>query len=630
MTDPRTRCWLIGVMGLALAHPIWATGSPFSVDIAGYIGSDEIQEASGLAASRRTPGVLWTHNDKGDPARLFALNLAGRLLVTCELAEGVNVDFEDIAVGPGPQGGVDYVYIGDIGDNDAVRPFVRIYRIPEPSVAVNRLDAREVIVSYDALVLHYPDGPRDAETLMIDPWTADLYLVTKAAEPTEIYRAPYPQAAEMTLERVAGLEADWGVSEAGCVGPTSGDIAPDGRQVLIRGHHKAFLWKVTRPGSPLWEVFGEVPEEVPLGWEEQGEALAFAADSRAYFTTSEGPWCALYYYTRSVPDLIGPTDINNDGVVNFLDYADLAARAPSNEGGGEGQTWAGLETLADSWLQIINQGPTDILPSAVTVARDTPSGIVVAHLQAEDPDVRDLHRYSLVSGEGDQDNPCFRVHEGLLITAEVLSRPIGEHYSLRIRCEDRVGHSLEKALRVEVEYDPYLIRAGFAFGTEDFEYLDDAFRHTAQPIYAQGSWDPWSGDPNGALTVRLGGLDKEDIDGISGGWHRSFAVPENPLQWVLGFSYRLWTHEEYGNSEFTEVLVSLDGALVPGASHEAVDRLSGGGDTGWRSVQIPLGVLAPGPHHLTLGAYNNRKTKIDEVSELFLDNVRVCPAGWDL
>ncbi len=616
-------------MALALVQPLWAMGSPFSADIVGYIATDEIQEASGLAASRRTPGILWTHNDKNDSARFFGLNLAGRLLVTCDLAQGVNVDFEDIAVGPGPQAGVDYVYIGDIGDNDAARPFVRVYRVPEPTVDVHRLDVRETVVSYEALVLHYPDGPRDAETLMVDPWTADLYLVTKASDPTEIYRASYPQAPEMTLERVAVLQADWGASEAGSTGPTAGDIAPDGRQVLLRGHHKAHLWKITHTEAALWEVFGETPEEVPLGLEEQGEAIAFAADSQGYLTTSEGPWCPLYSYRRSVPDLVVPPDINNDGLVNFLDYADLAARAPSDKGAGAAQHWAGLETLAHWWLHTTNQGPTDILPSIVTVARDTPAGLVVAQLYTEDPDVRDLHRYGLVSGQGDRDNGSFLVQEDRLVAAEILNRGIGGEYSLRIRCEDRVGSGLEKVLRVTVGYDPHIVHAGFALGAEDFEYLDDAFRYTTQPAYAQGHWDPLSGDPNGALTVQLGGIDKEDIDGMSGGWRRSFEVPQTSLEWVVRLSYRLWTHEAYGNSEFTEVLVSLDGLLVGGASREAVDRVSGGGDTGWRSVELSLGMLSAGTHDLTLGAYNNRKTKAEEVSELCLDNIQVYPAGWD-
>ena len=57
--------------------------------------------------------------------------------------EGVDMfDFEDIALGPGPEGpdGPDYIYIGDIGNNwdghcrginadDYV-----VYRIPEPDV----------------------------------------------------------------------------------------------------------------------------------------------------------------------------------------------------------------------------------------------------------------------------------------------------------------------------------------------------------------------------------------------------------------------------------------------------------------------------------------------------------------
>src|SRR4051794_6987818 len=46
----------------------------------GRIDSREITESSGLAASRKHPGVFWTHNDSGNGPYIFAITRDGHLL----------------------------------------------------------------------------------------------------------------------------------------------------------------------------------------------------------------------------------------------------------------------------------------------------------------------------------------------------------------------------------------------------------------------------------------------------------------------------------------------------------------------------------------------------------------------
>ena len=99
-----------------------------------------ITEASGLAASRRNPGVWWTHNDSGGPNQVFALSDSGALLSTITLTNAENRDWEDIAVGPPSGHGGATLYVADSGDNTVIqdptggRGNVRIYRLPEPAV----------------------------------------------------------------------------------------------------------------------------------------------------------------------------------------------------------------------------------------------------------------------------------------------------------------------------------------------------------------------------------------------------------------------------------------------------------------------------------------------------------------
>jgi hypothetical protein len=45
-----------------------------------------LPELSGMAASRRHPGVLWAHNDSGNDAEVFAVRETGEVLATLRLA----------------------------------------------------------------------------------------------------------------------------------------------------------------------------------------------------------------------------------------------------------------------------------------------------------------------------------------------------------------------------------------------------------------------------------------------------------------------------------------------------------------------------------------------------------------
>ena len=59
-----------------------------------------IGESSGVAVSRTYPGVLWTHNDSGDDAVLYAIDMAGNLIGRFPVSGARNRDWEDIDLGP--------------------------------------------------------------------------------------------------------------------------------------------------------------------------------------------------------------------------------------------------------------------------------------------------------------------------------------------------------------------------------------------------------------------------------------------------------------------------------------------------------------------------------------------------
>jgi hypothetical protein len=293
--------------GLVQAVMMWAAiGCAASADcpkfLAGHkVGTVEsplITEASGLAASRKNPGVLWVHNDGGSPC-VYAITPQGRYLGTYNLAGARVHNWEDIAIGPGPEPNVDYLYVGDIGDNSVRRKSVTVYRVAEPNVVrpIDRQSSPQVdanqspvvatISDFATIEMVYPDGPRDAETLLVDPLTKDIYVISKEFI-GRVYRAAYPQSTsgKTTLEYVAKLP--WGTA-------TGGDISPDGQMIIVRNYFSASVW-LRPPNGPLWRAFDNSECEVPLIVESQGEAICFDANGAGYYTTSEHKHQPIYYF----------------------------------------------------------------------------------------------------------------------------------------------------------------------------------------------------------------------------------------------------------------------------------------------------------------------------------------------
>lgn len=265
----------------------------------GVVEHAPIREASGIVASRKNPDVLWVHNDSGQPNQVFAVSSRGGHLGTYVLDGITNHDWEDIAIGPGPQDGQSYLYIGDIGDNRARRDLKYIHRLPEPQVeagpaAVHHLSAIET------LAFRYPDGRRDAETLLVDPLTKDLYVISKREAGLRVYRAAYPQptGAPMTLERVATLVLEeQPTTEDWLVG---GDIAPSGAEILLKSYRAVYYW-TRAPGQTIHAALAARPMSLPYQPEPQGEALGWKADGTGYYTVSEERGripARVYFYPR--------------------------------------------------------------------------------------------------------------------------------------------------------------------------------------------------------------------------------------------------------------------------------------------------------------------------------------------
>jgi len=259
----------------------------------GIIQHDEIDEASGIVSSRKNSNVLWTHNDSGDENRLFAFDDQGRHLGIYYIEGSDPRDWEDLAIGPGPMADISYLYIGNIGDNMLRDEVKTICRVIEPDVTVGQDTLTAHVNGAETISIRYPDKIRDAEALMIDPLTKDLFIVTKDSAQAIVFRAAYPQSTTETIEMEAVATLPIGLV-VGC------DISPDGLEILIKSYFAIYYWKRT-PNEPLWQVFENPPLQLPYSFEPQGEAICWRADGMGYYTLSEeffGLPCHLYFYPR--------------------------------------------------------------------------------------------------------------------------------------------------------------------------------------------------------------------------------------------------------------------------------------------------------------------------------------------
>jgi hypothetical protein len=236
----------------------------------------EIEEVSGLAASHRNSGLLWTHNDSGNDPKIYLIDERLKIKLTCTLPGAKNRDWEDITIGAGPDSTKTYLYVGDIGDNLGRFEYKMIYRFEEPVLKKNESEIE--IQKFDRLVFRLPDGRKDSETLMIDPLTRDLYLVSKRERPVVVYRLPYPQHVNdtITAERIA---------EVDLTNIVAGDVSFDGKEILIKNIDNVFYWATEQ--KKIKDVFSEKPKILPYDPEPQGEAITFALDGSGYYTISE-------------------------------------------------------------------------------------------------------------------------------------------------------------------------------------------------------------------------------------------------------------------------------------------------------------------------------------------------------
>ncbi|MCK5148462.1 hypothetical protein KAR48_17020 [bacterium] len=245
----------------------------------GLVENDKIDEASGLVVGRINENILYTHNDSGGRARIFALTGEGAHVTTIILSTGVNRDWEDLAIGVDPDDKETYIYIADIGDNDKRYIVDTIYRFKE--VKLGQDNQRKILIKASQLQkisFKYPDGIYDAETLLTHPFTGEIFVITKSRRNGRLYQIPHDFEVDHIV--TAKFLCNVPVSKA-----TGGDFSSDGTMIIVKNYFFVYFWNISDKQGIL--ALAQSPHITPYIPEPQGEAIAFDKSNKGYFTLSE-------------------------------------------------------------------------------------------------------------------------------------------------------------------------------------------------------------------------------------------------------------------------------------------------------------------------------------------------------
>jgi hypothetical protein len=265
--------------------------------VAFTIKDARITESSGLAVDP-AGNLYWTVNDSGDRGVAYGIGLDGEVQGSLNF-RAQPIDVEAVAVHG------DRLYVADIGDNNSRRSFVRVFFFNDPR-------ANGLTVTYHAYDFSYPDGPHNAETLLVND-SGRLFIVTKGQDGA-IYAAPKKPDREGVneLKKVGSAPSD----------VTDGTFLPGGDKIALLTYRE-----VTVIDASTYEVLASsvIPHQP------QAESLTLSLDQQSLLIGSEGKKSKVY--SVAIPSETTPTPTPSEEPQTESDVPDDRSSAIQNQKG---------------------------------------------------------------------------------------------------------------------------------------------------------------------------------------------------------------------------------------------------------------------------------------------------------
>lgn len=257
----------------------------------GVIEYTKLDENSGMVVGIENPDIIWAVND-GSANEIYGFDKYGKSRTIINFKKDLlqdESDVEDIAIIK--IDGVSYIALADIGDNSSNRKTCTILLVPEPKS--KSLDKEVEIKSKDILRIEfkYNDGPRDAECLLADPITNNLYIVSKREVNARLYELKFPFDYSKTNTFQFKSTFPFGNNpDMEFTGITAGDISKDGKKFLIKDYNNIWYFQRSENESVV-SALSKSPQKIKTYSytleEPQGESVCWEYDNSGFYTASE-------------------------------------------------------------------------------------------------------------------------------------------------------------------------------------------------------------------------------------------------------------------------------------------------------------------------------------------------------
>lgn len=277
---PKFCAWLM----VAIASSVCASAEESSF-VSVELDDKELTESSGLVFSRKDPSCIWSHNDSGDRARLFAFDAnTGEATGQWELPGVLAVDWEDLAILPSLKaGGPARLVIADCGDNQQQREHIELLVIDEMDP---RKSGKVALDQIHLLRVTYPDGAQDCEAIWLDELSGDMILLCKRFTPwVGLYRVALVDGSSGKLNEE--IEAEL-IIRLPLAMATSADRDPATGDVWVSTYWQAIRFEKADHES-LKTQMSQSPVAFELPKLKQIEAIAVDPKSDVWVTSEGSP-----------------------------------------------------------------------------------------------------------------------------------------------------------------------------------------------------------------------------------------------------------------------------------------------------------------------------------------------------